>query len=297
MKAIRVFLRSFREAFKSVFRNFSLSIASVTCTTITLVLVSIAILVSYNINKATDKLENELTIVVYLERETTPEQAEALKAEFLKLDNVDKVKFKSKDEWKFEMENYSTTLNSTLSYLKENPLLDSYTVKVKNVKSLSKTADKIRKFEVVRTAEYGEGTVDKLVSIFDTIKRVTLVMVAALVVVTVFLINNTIKLTIFSRRSEIEIMRLVGTSNYAIKFPFIFEGLFLGIIGSIIPIIVTIYGYIIVYSRLDGHLFSNIISLVKPFSFVLYVSLALVVIGAFVGVMGSYKAVRKYLKV
>ena len=72
MKAIRVFLRSFREAFKSVFRNFSLSIASVTCTTITLVLVSIAILVSYNINKATDKLENELTIVVYLERETTP---------------------------------------------------------------------------------------------------------------------------------------------------------------------------------------------------------------------------------
>lgn len=297
MKAIRVFLRSFREAFKSVFRNFSLSIASVTCTTITLVLVSIAILVSYNINNVTNKLENELTIVVYLEREATTEQAQGLKSEFEKISNVEEVTYKSKEEWKFEMMNYSPTLNNTLSYLTENPLLDSYIVKVKDVKNLRKTADKIREFEIVRTAEYGEGTVDRLVGVFDTVKQITIVIVAALVLVTAFLINNTIKLTIFSRRSEIEIMRLVGTSNYAIKLPFIFEGLFLGVIGAIIPVVLTIYGYIIAYSKLDGHLFSKMISLVKPFSFVLYVSLILVAIGAFVGVIGSYKAVRKYLKV
>ena len=297
MKAIRVFLRSFKEAFKSVFRNFSLSIASVTCTTITLVLVSIAILVSYNVNNVTNKLENELTIVVYLEREATNEQALSLKSEFEKIKNVEEVTYKSKDEWKFEMENYSATLNNTLSYLKENPLLDSYIVKVKDVKNLRKTADKIREYEIVRSAEYGEGTVDRIVSIFDTTKQITLVIVVALVLVTAFLINNTIKLTIFSRRSEIEIMRLVGTSNYAIKLPFIFEGLFLGVIGSIIPVILTIYGYIIAYSRLDGHLFSKMISLVKPFGFVLWVSGILIVIGAIVGVLGSYKAVRKYLKV
>ena len=297
MKAIRVFLRSIREAFKSVFRNFSLSMASITCTTITLVLVSIAILVSYNINNVTKKLENELTIVVYLEREATSEQALALKDEFKKINNVEEVTYKSKDEWKFEMENYSPTLHNTLSYLNENPLLDSYIVKVKDVKNLRKTADKIREFEIVRSAEYGEGTVERIVGIFDTVEQVTIVIVIALIVVTSFLINNTIKLTIFSRRSEIEIMRLVGTSNYAIKLPFIFEGLFLGVIGSIIPVIVTIYGYIIAYSRLDGHLFSKMISLVKPFPFVLNVSLVLIVIGSLVGVLGSYKAVRKYLKV
>lgn len=297
MKAIRVFLRSFREAFKSVFRNFSLSIASVTCTTITLVLVSIAILVSYNVNNVTKKLENELTIVVYLEREATSEQTLNLKSEFEKINNVEEVTYKSKDEWKFEMQNYSPTLNSTLSYLSENPLLDSYIVKVKKVKYLRKTADEIRKYEIVRTAEYGEGTVDRIISIFDTVKQITIGIVVALVLVTAFLINNTIKLTIFSRRSEIEIMRLVGTSNFAIKLPFIFEGLFLGAIGAIIPVILTIYGYIIAYSRLDGHLFSKMISLVKPFGFVLYVSLILVAIGALVGVIGSYKAVRKYLKV
>ena len=297
MKAIRIFLRSFREAFKSVFRNFSLSIASVTCTTITLVLVSIAILVSYNVNNITKKLENELTIVVYLEREATSEQAQNLKGEFEKINNVEEVTYKSKEEWKFEMMNYSPTLNNTLSYLSENPLLDSYIVKVKDVKNLRKTANKIREFEIVRSAEYGEGTVERIVNIFETVKKITIVIVVALILVTMFLINNTIKLTIFSRRSEIEIMRLVGTSNYAIKLPFIFEGLFLGIIGAIIPIILTIYGYIIAYSKLDGHLFSKMISLVKPFSFVLYVSLILVVIGGVVGVFGSYKAVRKYLKV
>ena len=297
MKAIRVVIRSFREAFKSVFRNFSLSIASVTCTAITLILVSIAILVSYNVNHVTEKLENELTIVVYLEREATEEQAQGLKGEFEKISNVEEVTYKSKEEWKFEMMNYSPTLNNTLTYLSENPLLDSYIVKVKNVKYLRKTADKIRKYEIVRSAEYGEGTVERIVNIFETVKKITLVIVVALVLVTAFLINNTIKLTIFSRRSEIEIMRLVGTSNYAIKLPFIFEGLFLGIIGSIIPIILTIYGYIIAYSKLDGHLFSKMISLVKPLGLVLNVTIILVIIGALVGVFGSYKAVRKYLKV
>lgn len=297
MRAIRVFLRSFNEAFKSVFRNFSLSVASVTCTTITLILVSISILFSYNVNNVTKKLENELTIIVYLEKDASVEQAEALQTKILNIKNVEEVKFKSKDEWKFEMQNYSTTLNTTLSYLKENPLLDSYIVKVKDVRDLRKTSEKIQQEEIVRTAEYGEGMVEQLISIFDIIEKVTVVIVIALVLVTAFLINNTIKLTIFSRRSEIEIMRLVGTSNYAIKLPFIFEGLFLGIIGSIIPIIVTIYGYIIAYTRLDGHLFSNMLSLVKPFNFVLYVSLILVLIGSIVGIFGSYKAVRKYLKV
>lgn len=297
MKAIRVFFRSIRESFKSVFRNFSLSIASITCTTITLILVSISILISYNINNVTKKLENELTIVVYLDRETSNEDALALEPVLKKINNVSDVTFKGKDEWKFEMQNYSESLNTTLSYLKENPLLDSYIVKVKNVKQLKKTSEEIKKIESVRSAEYGEGMVEQLIKVFDLVKKITLFIVAALVLITAFLINNTIKLTIFSRRGEIEIMRLVGTSNYAIKLPFIFEGFILGIIGSIIPIILTIYGYIIAYDKLNGHLFSNMIELVKPFGFVLNVSLILVAIGGIVGLFGSYKAVRKYLKV
>ena len=92
-------------------------------------------------------------------------------------------------------------------------------------------------------------------------------------------------------------MRLVGASNGAIKLPFVVEGFIIGIIGSIIPICITIYGYVILHSRLHGHLFTNVLTLVKPFNFVFYVSIVLLIIGALVGMLGSLKAVRKYLKI
>ena len=111
------------------------------------------------------------------------------------------------------------------------------------------------------------------------------------------IISNTIKITIFSRRREIEIMRLVGASNINIKIPFIFEGLFLGIMGSILPIIATVYGYNLLYDNFDGQLFSPFIKLVEPEPFVLFVSLALLVIGILVGMFGSWRAVKKHLKI
>ena len=92
-------------------------------------------------------------------------------------------------------------------------------------------------------------------------------------------------------------MRLVGTSNYAIKLPFIFEGLFLGIMGSIIPIIITIFGYNKLYEQFDGQLFSPFIKLIVPDPFVFIISLVLIVIGIMVGMFGSYTAVRKHLKI
>ena len=139
--------------------------------------------------------------------------------------------------------------------------------------------------------------VENIVGAFDIISKGTIFIVVALILVTAFLISNTIKLTIFSRKSEIEIMRLVGASNTAIKLPFIFEGFILGILGSIIPIILTIYGYNLLYDKLGGHVFSNIIVLVKPFNFVFYVALILLAVGSVVGMFGSYRAVRKYLKI
>ena len=195
------------------------------------------------------------------------------------------------------MKNYSDTLNATLDYLTNNPLLDSFTVKVKDVDNLSITAAEILKIEGVESADYGEGMVEGLLSIFNVIKTATIVMVIALIVVTAFLISNTIKLTIFSRRNEIEIMRLVGSNNISIKLPFIFEGFLLGIIGSLIPIILTIYGYIIAYEKLGGTLSFRVVELIKPMPFIIYTSFVLLIIGALVGMFGSSRAVRRYLKI
>lgn len=297
MKALRILIRSIRDSFKSVFRNFSLSMAAITCTTITLILVAVSMILSYNVREITTSLEKELTIVAYVKKDATEENINELKQVLDGMSNVEKYVFKSKEEWKAEMKNESDTLNTTLDYLETNPLLDSFIITVKDVNDLKTTTERVRTYEYVSSAEYGEGMVENIIGVFDIISKGTIAIVVALVLVTAFLISNTIKLTIFSRKNEIEIMRLVGASNTAIKLPFLFEGLILGVLGSLIPIFVTIYGYIILYDKLGGHVFSNIITLVQPFNFVFYVSLILLVIGAIVGMFGSYRAVRKYLKI
>ena len=273
MRACRIFFRSIRDAFKSVVRNFSLSFASIMCTTITLILVAVAMVAAANVNNATKLIEDELTVVVYLNGDVTSEQIENIKTELNSYKNVLETTYKSKDEWKLEMSEYDDSFKTVLDYLDENPLNDSFVVKVKDVKKLSETSEFIKGIEGVDTVKYGEGMVENVISVFDVIQKVVLVVVIALVLVTGFLISNTIKLTIFSRRGEIEIMRLVGASNITIKLPFLFEGFIIGVVGSIIPICITIYGYVILYSRMHGKLFSNIIMLIKPYPFVFNISL------------------------
>ena len=297
MRPVRIFVRSIRDAFKSVLRNFSLSIASILCTTITLILVSVAIISAANIENATKLIEDELSIVVYLDKSVTEEQIENIESDIMSQENVSEYTFKSKTEWKEEMSEYDDAFETVLNYLDENPLMDSLIVKVKDVNDLSETAKIISEISGVDTVKYGDGMVDSIISAFDVMEKVVVVVVIALVLVTAFLISNTIKLTIFSRRSAIEIMRLVGASNISIKLPFIFEGFIIGVIGAIIPICVSIYGYVILYDILNGHIFSNMLVLIKPFNFVFYVSAILLVLGAIVGMLGSLKAVGKYLKI
>ena len=297
MRAFRIFVRSIRDAFKSVLRNFSLSFASIMCTTITLILVSVALICAANIENATKSIEDELSIVVYLDGEVTEEQINNIRADIDSQENVSEVIFKSNTEWKEEMSEYDDTFETVLNYLDENPLMNSFIIRVNDVNHLSDTAEYVKSISGVDTVKYGEGMVDNIISAFNVVEKVVVVIVIALILVTAFLISNTIKLTIFSRRNAIEIMRLVGASNIAIKLPFIFEGFIIGVIGAIIPICITIYGYVILYGALNGHVFSNMIILIEPYNFVFWVSLVLLILGAVVGMLGSLKAVRKYLKI
>ena len=155
----------------------------------------------------------------------------------------------------------------------------------------------IKTIDNVETVKYGEGMVESIVSAFDVVQKVTVIIVIALVIVTAFLISNTIKLTIFSRQREISIMRVVGASNFSIKTPFVIEGMVIGALGSIVPIIVIIYGYLALYNHFEGQLFSPLIKLIKPTPFIYQTSIAVLLIGIVVGMIGSSKAVRKYLKV
>lgn len=296
MRIIRIINKSFKDAFKSVFRNFSLSMASISCTAITLILVSIALLVTYNVNSITKDIEDVLTIVAFVSSSATDGKIESIKKEITELSNVDTVRYNSKDSIKEELSK-DDDLKQILDTLDENPVQSTFVIDVKDIKKIDDTATKIKNIESVVSVKYGESLVNKLVSMFDVIRNACIVAVVALILVTAFLIGNTIKITIFSRRNEISIMRLVGTSNIVIKLPFLIEGACLGLIGSIVPILLTIYGYSFLYDFIGGKVFTDLIVLVKPSVLIYSVSGVLLIVGVVVGMFGSLRAVRKYLKV
>lgn len=297
MKLFRMFFRSVRDSFKSVFRNFSLSLASISCITITLIIVAIAIMGSLNIDSISKNIKKDVTIVVFLNENFDSSKADRIKSKIEQLDNINSVTFKSKEEEKQELQASSTELNTVISTWETNPLLDSLLVTVNDLENIQKTADEINSLEEVEMVNYGEAWVNKLITTFKIVEKATIASVIALVLVTVFLIINTIKLTIFSRKREISIMRLVGASNFTIKMPFVIEGMVLGLIGSIIPVIITMYGYFAVYNHFDGQLFSPLLKLIKPEPFIYMTSGIVILIGIIVGMLGSYKAVKKYLKI
>ena len=299
MKNIRILFRNIRDGFKNVFRNLSLSIASISCITVTLLLVSVAIIGSLNVENFTKLISDDFTIVAFVDNKADKTKEDKIKKEIKKISNIDSITYTSKKDVAKEMMDSSDTFKSIISSWseEENPLSDTYSIKVKNLDKIEKTAKKIKKIDGIEIVKYGEGMVDSMVSIFKIIKKILIIIVIGLIIVTAFLITNTIKITIFSRQEEIEIKRLVGASNFSIKQPFAIEGLIIGIFGPIIPILVTIYGYSFLYEKTGGKVFSQFIRLVKPFPFVLNISVVLLIIGAIVGMIGSNRAVRKYLKI
>ena len=299
MKSFRIIGRNIRDAFKGVFRNFSLSFASISCITITLIVVAVSIVLSQNVDNFTKLVEKDVTIVSFIDNEADKKEIEEIKDKIASIDNVDKIEYKSKQKITKEMRESSESFDSIMKNWdeEENPIQNTYQVKVVDINDIDKTAKEIKKIDGITLVKYGEGMVEQLISTFEFIHKICIGAVVALIIVTAFLISNTIKITINSRKTEIGIMRLIGASNLNIRIPFIIEGLVLGMLGSIIPIVGTIYGYNSLYRHFDGHLFSDFIKLIKPVPFVYMTSLVLLLIGILVGMFGSWRAVKKYLKI
>ena len=299
MRFFRILGRSIRDAFKSVGRNFSLSLASISCIVITLIIVGISLIVSYNVDNFSQELKEDLTIIAFVSNDADEYTLEKLKLDISEISNVETVTFKSKTEIKEEMMAEDEAFENAMSNWddEENPLQNTYMIKVNDIEKITETATAISNLDSIDVVKYGEGMVDQLVTMFKGAERISIIAVIALVLMTMFLIVNTIKLTIFSRKREISIMRLVGASNFAIKLPFVVEGMILGFIGSIIPVCVMIYGYYALYNYFGGRIFTDLIKLVSPEPFIYIASLIVIGIVILVSMLGSGRAVKKYLKV
>jgi len=299
MKLFRNIKRYFRDAAKSVLRNFSLSLASISCITITLIVVAFATILSYNVEHFAESIRKDVTVVIFLDSDVNEKEIKKIKEKIEDTNNVEELTFVSKKETAESMKDNEAFTSIIETWTEEtNPLLDSYMLKVKNIDDIKTTVNIIKNISGVKTVNYGEDMIDQLITVFKVVEKAAIAIVIALIIVTAFLIANTIKLAIFSRKREIEIMRLVGASNVSIKIPFVIEGLFIGVLGAIIPITLSIYGYTTLYNFFEGKLFgSSLAKLVSPMPFMYYTAAMLLIIGILVGMFGSYSAVKKHLKI
>jgi cell division transport system permease protein len=261
--------------------------------------VALSIVLSYNVEKMTKHVSSNISIVVFIEKDYVYDPV-SMESQIENIDNVDDAVFKSKEKYAEETKKLDDRFSVIVdSWTPEtNPLLDIYEVTVEDIDRIGETADILAKMDGVHTVNFGEEYIESVITIFGVIEKACIGGVIALVLVTAFLISNTIKLAIFSRKTEIEIMRLVGASNISIKVPFLIEGSFIGFLGSIIPIGLMSYGYTALYDFLGGKLFSSSLGeLAAPYPFIFLGALMLLVIGLLVGMFGSANAVKKYLKI
>jgi cell division transport system permease protein len=297
---IRTIGRHFREGFRNVVRNGWMTFASTSAIAISLLILGVFLILTMNVNHLANVVENQVEVRVLLQLDTTPEQVEKVHAEIGNLSNVKKVDFVSKDEGLDLMKDaLGEEGKGLLEGLKgeDNPLPDSFIVQVYQPREVDKVANEIVALDHVNKVKYGQGTVEKMFLITNLVRNVGLAFVVGLSFTAMFLIANTIKLTIVARRKEIGIMKLVGATNSFIRWPFFIEGVVLGLIGSIIPIGILLYAYSQLVSEVTGGYNLMMLELL-PLSEISYpISMLLLCIGMFIGVWGSIISVRKFLKV
>ncbi|UJF25974.1 permease-like cell division protein FtsX [Planococcus sp. 107-1] len=294
MKA-RTLARHFRESLKSLGRNGWMTFASVSAVTVTLLLVGVFVLIMMNLNKVADDVENDVEMKVFIALETGQEDIDRLENEISVLPGVESVEFSTKEE---ELTDLILNFGDDFSlYEQNNPLFDVFYVKSTDPQQTEKVAGEISKIELIEKVEFGAGKIEKLFNVLNTGRNVGLVLILALLFTAMFLISNTIRITIVARRHEIEIMKLVGATNWFVRIPFILEGMWLGLLGSIIPIglVAALYYNVTVYA--EPRLKNEIFQLLEFSPFIYQVSALILLMGIFIGIWGSFMSIRKFLRV
>lgn len=296
MKA-RTARRHVREGLRSLKRNGWMTFASVSAVAVTLMLVGVFLTVILNVNHIGTTLEKDVEIRVLVDLTATKKQQAALKDEIKDIDHVTTVKFSSKDK---ELDNLINSMGQDGQafelFEQENPLNDTYIVKTDSPDKIAPVAKKIEGLHYIDEVIYGKKQVQKMFKAVSVGRNIGLVLIVGLLFTAMFLISNTIKITIMARRREIEIMRLVGATNNFIRWPFLLEGLLLGVLGAVVPIALILTGYNVFYNMSMPKLAGTMFTLL-PFSpFVYQIAAILIGIGAVIGMWGSVMSIRKFLR-
>lgn len=289
------------EGFSNVFKNKKSTGASLMIMCATMIIFGVFLILGENINHFVREVEDAQGIQVFATKEATPEQVQQLGDEINKINGVNTIEYVSKETALNQMkEKFSEHEEFLEGYEGENNIFsDSYVVTLTDLNLLDQVQTEISKLANVKEITSSNETVTTLIDLANGIKIVTGVILVLLIIISIFIIANTIKLTVHARRKEISIMKYVGATNGFIRWPFIVEGMIIGIIASAISILIIAVAYNFIAEQMVNSQFMKMVgvSLVgfsDMFSSIIFTYMLL---GIGIGALGSIISMRKYLKV
>ena len=283
-----------KEGFRSVWVNKLMSLASIAVLMACLVIIGLGAMIFFNINSLLDNIENQNVIMVFAENDATDEEVSIIGNKIKVLDNVEDCIFVPKDDALLAQREILGADAALLDGLEENPLPDAYKVVVEDLSKFDATVAQLKSINGVQRVRENSDIAGKLVNIRKAVTMISVGIVALLFIVSLFIISNTIRITMFSRKLEISIMKAVGATNWFIRWPFMIEGINLGVISCIVSFIVLIG----LYSGIQ-YICSGLIdqfNLVNFWDYAWYILVIFAVIGIFTGSVGSLISMGKYLK-
>lgn len=283
-----------KEGFRNVWVNRLMSLASITVLMACLVIIGLGTMIYFNINALLDNIESQNVVMVYVQDGVSDEDTSRMGNEIKVMENVEDCIFVPKeDAFQAQLESMGDDA-VLLEGLEENPLPDAYKVVVADLTQFDTTVNQLKALSNVESVRENSDLADKLVSVRKAVTIVIAGMVALLFIVSLFIISNTIRITMFSRKLEISIMKAVGATNWFIRWPFMIEGMVIGVASSIISfaLLAGLYQGMI-------YVFKNILAIFTPVAFGAYagwIFLIFMGIGIFTGSFGSLISMGKYLK-
>ena len=285
-----------REVFISLRRNNWMSVASIGTVAVSLFIFGMFLMMVMNMNKLAENMESQVQINVYLLDKVDREQARDIEKDLKEIEGVETVGFVTKDE---AMERFKDRLGDQKTLLdaldETNPLPDSFEVTVTNPDLVKTAAEKMEKIDGVECAKYGQDVMEHLFEITRLLRIFGFTLMLVLAFATLFIISNTIRLTVFARRKEIAIMKYVGATDWFIRWPFVMEGMVLGLFGSIIAAMVLRTAYTAMAEKVYDTL--AFFPLIPEQPFLTYITIVVVISGMVVGAIGSAVSIKKFLKV
>ncbi len=291
-----------KQGFENIWKNRMMAFASFCVLLVSLLLVGLSILLFMNLNSIVGSMEDKNEVIVFLDPDITAIQTENVQAKLEQMDNIGDISFYSKEEamdsMKESMEEYANVLDSLGD---DNPLPDSFRIRIKNIDLTEETVSLIEEIDNIYSIRAPYDFVNVLSEIRNIITWGASAVIIALAIVSMVIISNTTKASVFARRNEISIMKYVGATNAFIRIPFFVEGMVTGFMAGVVATIITWICYDSLVDLLTEEVnLLNVIgmgSIIEFWDIALTVAIAYVVAGGLIGAVGSVISTRKHLNV